>query len=121
MRLSARASFNVRADADGILWLSGEFDLATVDDFVSVALPGIDPQRETVLDLSGLDFIDASGLHAILRLATASKEGVRLRGAKENVRKLLAITGMDRMSPIRVDELPRDGSRTWPTRPQVGD
>ena len=59
------------------------------------ALAPVDP----VLDLSGLSFIDSSGLHCIVRAhERAQKEGRRmvLVPGSSSVQRVLELTGMDR-------------------------
>jgi hypothetical protein len=46
----------IRCDRDGVLWLSGEFDMTEMERFVRTATAQVDGRREVVLDLSELTF-----------------------------------------------------------------
>src|SRR3954469_17358030 len=59
----------IRCDRDGVLWLSGEFDLAEMERFLRTATAHVDGRHEVVLDLSDLTFLASSGIRAILRFA----------------------------------------------------
>jgi anti-anti-sigma regulatory factor len=67
--MDTKHQFEVRSDADGVLWLSGELDLAQMDSFIRTATANVDGQREVVLDLSELVFLDQAGIGAIMRFA----------------------------------------------------
>ena len=99
--------FEVRWDAEGVVWLSGELDMASVDSFSDRVITNVrGPQA--VLDLSDLTFVDSSGIRAILRLAQACGQGVRLRNVPDNVRAVLAITGIDETMGVRIDPATAD-------------
>jgi anti-anti-sigma factor len=80
---------------DGVLlYLRGELDLGTVGQLRSVLGAG---RRELVVDLSGLEFMDSTGL-AVLLEAHARRNrdgggGLRVRAAAGRVRALLERTG----------------------------
>jgi anti-anti-sigma factor len=63
--MGGRDLFDISVGADGVLWLSGEFDLAAVDAFMRVACDSIDGRHEVVLDLSNVRFLDSAGVRAI--------------------------------------------------------
>ncbi|HWH15464.1 MAG TPA: STAS domain-containing protein [Miltoncostaeaceae bacterium] len=97
--------FDVRVTADdgrALVHVSGELDLATASRFqreLGAALAA----GPVVLDLAALEFIDSSGvraLDAVLRDADRGGRTLVVRdGIHENVRQILAITGV-------LDELP---------------
>ena len=100
--MSTPRSFEARIDADGVVHLSGELDMAVVDEFTR-ALATLDGQR-LVLDLSGLTFLDSMGIRAILRSATADgQEGVLLRNPRPNVRRVLSVAGVNEAMGVRID------------------
>lgn len=75
----------------------GEIDLGTVDAF-SVSLGEIarrNPQR-LVIDLTGVAFLDAAGLHAFVRVRKDLPEQCRivLRSPRRQVRQVFEITGL---------------------------
>jgi anti-anti-sigma factor len=85
-----------RHDGWPVVRPSGELDLATVGvlrDAAAEALSG----EQVVLDLSGLSFIDTSGLHYVLQAReAASGEGRDLRIVTGNdaVRRVFEISGL---------------------------
>jgi anti-sigma B factor antagonist len=62
-----------------------------------------------VLDLSGLEFIDSSGIQLLLQLESKSRmNGNRLRMVRgsSKVQRLLELTGADRMLPFGIESRP---------------
>src|SRR5829696_8690158 len=51
--------FETRVDDDHVIWLSGELDVAAVDHFSTTVAAALDGQRELVVDLSALTFLDS--------------------------------------------------------------
>jgi len=96
--------FAVRADAEGVLWLTGEFDLAALDEFQTVVDAVLDAQREIVLDLSELTFLDSTGIRAILVVAGRVGEGVIIRRPTPPVRRVLDLVGIDGHRGIRIED-----------------
>jgi anti-anti-sigma factor len=98
------SDLEVQADPDGSLRLSGEFDMSSVDTFrLAVETLG-DPDREVVLDMTELTFIDSSGIRAILTMAQEiGANGVVLRNPQPNVRRVLDLIGLQGRSGIRVE------------------
>jgi anti-anti-sigma factor len=96
--------FGTRIDDEGVLWLSGELDLGVVDAFANAAENALDGQREFVIDLRELAFLDSTGIRAIVQLASRTERGVRLRQARPNVRKIIDLTGIAGRHGIRVED-----------------
>jgi anti-anti-sigma factor len=83
-----------------VIKLVGEIDLsnvdsvrATIDDTVSSA-----PER-IIFDLSGLDFLDSSGI-ALLLFAAAKSGSVQLRNPSEIVQRIIEVTGLAGVLPM---------------------
>jgi anti-anti-sigma factor len=96
----AELAIDTRKDGDVVhLSLGGEFDLAGVPQFQAViAKVEADAPAAIVLDLSDLDFMDSSGLRAIVTAdARARKAGRRLAivPGPPSVRGVFQITGLD--------------------------
>lgn len=95
---------HTRRFPETIIALSGELDLATVEQLKAV-LDRLDfsSARRVVLDLEQLKFIDLTGLRAILRLhRTCLEESVTLtikRGPRA-VHRLFELTRTDRLLPF---------------------
>lgn len=85
------------------LRLTGEFDLAGESDFNQKADALLIEARTLVVDLSGLTFIDSSGLRALLQLREQMlTDGLDLAivpGAAQ-VRATMEVTGVDRVLPL---------------------
>jgi anti-sigma B factor antagonist len=87
-----------------VIRLSGELDLATAPE-VEQELQSIEQTDAgtIVLDLSGLAFMDSSGLRLILRAEARSRADscrLRLLRGPASVQRVFAITGMDGVLPF---------------------
>ena len=84
--------------------LQGDLDLATVAKLRDAIAEACDTDcAEVVLDLTGLTFVDSSGLHAILELhAAASDEDRRLTvvPGPGRVQRALEVAGLGRLLPL---------------------
>lgn len=91
-----------------ILRLSGECDIATAPQLHEALVPLRGEVRELVLDLSGLDFIDSSGIAVVagvLKWLRESDGSLAISGAQGPVRKVFEITGLDRaISLLEADD-----------------
>jgi anti-anti-sigma factor len=102
--------FEIESDQHGetvFLRLRGEFDLAGEQHFDSTVDRLALGAKILVVDLSGLTFIDSSGLRSLLRLWEHSRtEGVDLAVIRgdEQVQHTMKLTGLDAVLPF-VDEL----------------
>lgn len=86
------------ADDHQVVRLHGELDLAYAAP-VRAALLGV-AGAEVVVDLSGLNFIDASGLSALLAARREMAEQGRrlvLAGPSPQVRRVFELTGLGRL------------------------
>jgi anti-sigma B factor antagonist len=90
-------SIDVRRDGDSrvLVAVAGEVDMATAPQLGEVlgAQTGVD----VVVDLSGVPFLDSSGLSVLVRTrADLSGTGrtLRVTGEQDNVRKILEVTGL---------------------------
>src|ERR1700761_6673627 len=80
------------------LALVGELDLASADDLTEALDPLAGQRRPVLLDLSPLDFIDSSGLRAVIFAFTrARREGWQLEvgwDLTEPVRRVIELVGV---------------------------
>lgn len=88
---------SARDHATHVVLLAGELDVATVDR-VEDELRAIEATdaAQIILDLSGLTFMDSSGVHLIARAAarcTTNKTRLRLRPGPPHVQRVLALAG----------------------------
>lgn len=80
-----------------LLSASGEVDIASVDDFLSVGRRCLEDASALDIDLGGVTFIDSSGLGALVRLhREAGEAGTRLTlvNVPGSVHRLFEITGL---------------------------
>jgi anti-anti-sigma factor len=71
----------------------GELDLSTSPELVS-AFGKANAQTRLVCDLSGITFIDSSGIRALIEIGQREPERFALTGASEPVERLLEMTGV---------------------------
>lgn len=85
-----------------VLALSGEFDVAATPVF-DEALAGVGGSDPLIVDLRRLEFIDSTGLGALVRLHRHAQEQQRefglIRGAGQ-VERLLGLTGLADRIPV---------------------
>jgi anti-sigma B factor antagonist len=99
----APASFEVKARTHrrtALVELRGELDLATVPQLAEL-LDGLTPDaeglRHIVLDLRGLTFMDASGLHELIRQndrARQNRHNLAVVRGRTAIERLLALTAV---------------------------
>jgi len=86
----------ITRDAGGVpvIKLVGEIDLSNVDAVRAAIEPTVSSAPELVVfDLSGLDFLDSSGI-ALLLFAATKTGSVQLRSPSEIVRRIIEVTGL---------------------------
>jgi len=94
------AEFVTRADSGqrSTLAVSGEVDIATVEEFLTEARECLDgPVEVCQIDLGDVTFIDSSGLGALVRIRAAAHDRgkqVVLTNVPAAVGRLLDVTGL---------------------------
>jgi anti-anti-sigma factor len=101
--MSEAHPFEIVAGDDGVVWLSGELDMAQTDRFAEVTPTLVDGRSEIVLELSQLTFLDSSGIRAVLALALGHSRTVILRNPNPNVLKVLSISGVGELASVRIE------------------
>lgn len=100
----------------------GELDLANAPELAGrIARLGGPASAPVEIDLSGVSFIDGSGLRVLLAAADAldpsGGPGLRLVNPSRSVRRLFELTGMsDRLGPAPPPEPPADARQPGPPR-----
>lgn len=87
----------VSCDDDGVVVVAGEIDLSVVPALRDAVHGWCPPGRPLVVDLSGVSFMDSSGLSLLLALwerAGGSQEALVVRAASDQVHQLLQLTGV---------------------------
>ncbi len=99
-------SLEKRYDRDTlVIKVTGELDLVVADEFRRVVDPELDRRqvKNLVINLSGVSFIDSSGLGVILgRYKKLSQNGGKIWIAepRPSVRKILELSGFPRIIPF---------------------
>lgn len=100
MTLSISANNNM---AEGV-WefqLIGEIDISNAQDFKKRLDAAFEETKQNVvIDLAKLDYIDSTGLGVIISAYGAMKEEgftIKVLNPKDNVKKLLNISGLDKI------------------------
>jgi anti-sigma B factor antagonist len=97
------ALLDVRVERDGTdarVSAVGEIDLASTP-YLDTALDGLtsnDAVRKIIVDLSGVTFLDSSGLHALFKRARGAEvDGYELEVVRTpaHIRRLFTLTGLD--------------------------
>jgi anti-sigma B factor antagonist len=99
-------AFEVIKDSDrSVFRLAGELDLATAPYLVREVSAAARSNGDIYLDLEGLKFMDASGLHALVAICRDVRDGSRviLRSPKGEVARFLELVGTDGIPNLVVD------------------
>jgi anti-sigma B factor antagonist len=104
--MGADGFFQVRRlGSDGQFALTGELDIAVTDRLLEAVQPVIDEGHNVTLDLSGLTFLDSSGVHAFIEVGQrAAHRGAALvlRSPSRPALRVLEIVSADRFAGIRI-------------------
>jgi anti-anti-sigma factor len=99
---SSPSPFQLHAGSGG-LFLSGEVDASNADRLGRWLAEALPDMPEPVVDVEGLEFIDAAGMWALLDSAHAHPEGLRLTGASKRFRRVWTVCGYDTMPSVRLN------------------
>jgi len=100
--MSTPKPFEVRMESDGVVYLSGELDMAVAAAFSQSLISSLDGQPP-VLNLAELTFLDSSGIRAILQIAAAKGQGVALRNLPPNIKRVLDVAGIDESMGVTIE------------------
>jgi anti-anti-sigma factor len=98
---TSHSPFQLHAGPGG-LFLSGEVDASSADRmgrWLAEALPDL---PEPVVDVEGLEFIDAAGMWALLDSAHAHPHGLRLTGTSARFRRVWSVCGYDTIPSVQL-------------------
>lgn len=97
--------------------LAGRLDGHTVPAVRELLHTAVDAgTEELVVDLSGVDLVDATGLGVLLgtrRRALRAGRRILLRGTPPRLRRLLRAARMDRILPTEPDVEPAQATAAW--------
>lgn len=77
--------------------LIGDLDVYSEDDFKSFIDEEIDTNKDLIIDLSDLEYLDSTGLGMfmiIYKMQESNGKSVKVVNAKENIKKLFKITDL---------------------------
>ena len=82
--------------------LRGEIDIAVTDRFKEVVADAVSRSSHVVFDMSGVTFLDASGLRVLLSVPEDVEAGgsVTIRDGSRFVRWVLGISGVDQLVSV---------------------
>ncbi|WP_306368079.1 STAS domain-containing protein [Nocardiopsis sp. CC223A] len=87
-----------------IVAIEGELDIATTNDLQEHVRSAIDDHGPwLILDMSGLDFMDSSGLNVIINAYRTVRErdgALALAALNERVTKVVRLVGLHRQVPV---------------------
>jgi anti-sigma B factor antagonist len=86
-----------------IITVAGEIDIATAPELRERLAALADSGRPVIADLDQVSFIDVAGLRALAaaaRLAAACGGSLHVVSAQHQVRRIFALTGLDRQLPL---------------------
>jgi anti-anti-sigma factor len=99
-------SIHIAEGSPPVLHVAGELDIATAGQFGRALERAVAADATLVLDLGDVTFVDAAGLHVILRAAECRNGGPPLVLVNApRVARLLKVVGLEGMASIDV----RDG------------
>jgi anti-anti-sigma factor len=96
--LDNAAHFQVEgSDGEVVVSVAGDIDGASAPDFAVVVLGVAATDSRLVIDLSGVTFMDSSGLSVLAGAVNARglDNPIHVRGASTMVRRVLTTTGLD--------------------------
>jgi anti-anti-sigma factor len=94
--------FRLHAGRGG-LSLSGEVDASSAERVRRWLSDALRDMPDPVIDVEGLEFIDAAGMWALLDSAHAHPEGLRLRGTSARFRQVWSVCGYDTIASVQLN------------------
>lgn len=94
--MSANWEWQPRTSAESVLVVRGDLDVAVGAEFVGAVdrvLAAEDAPTSVVIDLGAVEFIDSSGLRALLQVQQKFGERVQVGTVSAVVERLLELTG----------------------------
>lgn len=94
--MHATSTFQAKVVGDREMSISGVLDLHTADDF-SAQIREMGCYRDLTLDLSGIVFIDSSGLRRLIgrhKEFEAAGSQLKIKASSESLDRLVEITGL---------------------------
>ncbi|TQQ84595.1 anti-sigma factor antagonist [Peptacetobacter hominis] len=100
MSIKLNSVFDSRNDS-WMIEVEGELDVSTAEKFkAELYRLEEEKQADMRINLSGLDYIDSTGLGVmvgVLKRLKVNNKGIYLNNPKSNVKKIFEITGLDKI------------------------
>ena len=85
--------------------LVGELDISSADKLAEVLREECRQSGDVILDISGLKFIDSSGLHVVLDACDQLRDGrLIMRNPTAPVDRVFELAGIERVEGIRIQK-----------------
>jgi anti-sigma B factor antagonist len=95
--------FAITSDGPRLYFLSGELDISTMPLMETAIAPGVAKGGPVTLDMSGLTFIDSTGVGSIIRSLKELPSGcIVLHGVRSAVQRVLDMMSVDQASNLHV-------------------
>ena len=92
-----RLSMRTEADGRVRVIVTSEYDLALEEPFVALVAEQLAAdQRRLLVDLGGVEFIDSSGVRALMRVRLDHPDRIELVDVPESVKRVLTVAGLDK-------------------------
>jgi anti-sigma B factor antagonist len=103
----------VHRDGTGVLMVRGDIDMDSAEFFSSAMERAVSLGVPVAVDLSGVTFIDSSGLHALVRARTSAPRACPfvVRNPPAQVRRLFTITCLDYLLGDEADPIGAEHER----------
>jgi anti-sigma B factor antagonist len=93
-------NFGITSEGPRMFFLEGEVDLATVPVVNTAVGEAISRGGPITIDISGVSFMDSTGIGALLQAAKNLPSGcIVLHGVHDGVGKVMNLMGVDRAMP----------------------
>ena len=87
--------------------LIGDLDVYSEDDFRSFIDEEIDTNKDLIIDLEELEYLDSTGLGSfisLLKLTRDEEKEITVKNLKKNIKKVFKITDLDKLFNLGDDE-----------------
>lgn len=91
------------ADQPPLVMVSGDIDLANVDEFENTMAGAVNGSPELTVDLTDVSYCDSAAVRALFALAATTKLTMVVRPTGQ-IKALLGISGLDRVASVVIKD-----------------
>jgi len=95
------ADFQIQPDGHGMI-LSGELDMSSAPAVAAAFADVVGHDGPVTVDMRRLQFMDSSGIQAIIAAANTTPDCIILHGVRDEVQRVVEITGIERIANLHV-------------------